>query len=156
MLRSLAKAVNPGLDSATPALGCGEFRPRWGNGERAGGDSDEYAADVESYADSYGLAPEEAARRMCLQVVSNNSAGPDVVRALKRLARDRFVVALPVHEPEFGLLVSFTGGAVPAGARAIVDKAPLPVIVRAGAPYGERDIMRFRDEIDAVLRDHPS
>lgn len=111
-----------------------------------------YPSDARGYAYSYGVDLEEAERRLCLQ---DRRTGSGIGDGLKRLAPDRFVVAELVHEPEFGLLVTFTGDSVPAGAQAVVDRAPLPVIVRAGAPFGEQDIKRIERGIGAALRDDP-
>lgn len=104
--------------------------------------------------DEYG-SRSEAKRWACIRAASESRAGLAVVRELKRLAGERFVVAELVDEPEAGLLVSFTGDSVPAGAQAVVDKAPMQVTVRAGAAFGEADIKRIERGIGAALQDDP-
>jgi hypothetical protein len=103
----------------------------------------QWAPEVLSYAKDLGVTPEEAARRLSLQF----ELGP-LQEQFRGIVPERLVGVWLEHEPEFKLVVAYTGDDV--GLEAAHDLAatfPGLVEVRTGMPYAEADWERAHETL---------
>lgn len=125
--------------------------PLSGEGSRAATDG-ALVEDARSYAADMGVSLDEAVRRLGLQVELDAT-----IDAARDAAPDRFAGGWIQHQPDFRLILRFTGeSAGLAQVEAIAADAPAPVSIVTGAEHNLADLVAGLDRLAPMLdRDMP-
>jgi len=115
--------------------------------------ADDLRQDAVEYSATFGVSVEEARRRLELQPALGS-----LIHEMEGLAPTRFAGGWIEHEPEYRVVVRFSGDDVGLGqAIALARSAPVPVIVETGAPFSLSQLLdglgRISQALDKELPD---